>query len=142
MPVLQILSALALRQVIGDGAEGISRLLGDWLGNPDQRLIRALHRANDSAWRAVEIALAGESLWTRLDRSDARASREHIRAFLAALPLSELDGHADYRQQCLRELREARKKGWLLEGLVAGELTEEVGRLAAFGDPARVLEAE
>src|SRR5262249_36088553 len=107
------------------------------------RVPSAVRGAGERAWQALEVALAGESLWGRLDEADDRAFRQQVRAFLDGAPLEGLPGHGDeFRQQALRELRAARKAGLLLGGsLQAGHPAEGAADLARF-DGDGVLERE
>ncbi|WP_439629231.1 protein kinase domain-containing protein [Gemmata sp.] len=105
-------------------------------------LLDALERSNRKAWKALEVALAGEGLWSRLDRADVRALRAQIRTFLDTAPLPELTGKAEYRKRCLTELRQALGKGVLLGKLVAGDLADKTGPFAAHTDPTALLRAE
>ena len=74
MGVFQRLSVLALRQVVNvaGNAVGISGAgdktvdaLTKHFADHSQKLTVALERANERAWKALEIALAGDSLWER-----------------------------------------------------------------------------
>ena len=68
----------------GDSAaEHVTRLLAGHFADHSQRLARALRTANERAWKALEIALAGESFWNWLDRPEDRALRRQLRAYLA-----------------------------------------------------------
>src|SRR4029079_1775689 len=92
-----------------------------------------LGRSNDRAWRALEVALAGEGLWDRcklvLAAGDEEAFREQVRPFLDTCSLAELQGRDAYRQSCLNELRAARKAGVLTEGrLEPRSLARQCGR--------------
>lgn len=155
MALLQHLSILALRGVV----EGTGKTLGLTLGESavdnvvvylknhfldhSLSLSRAMQRANDNAWKALEIALAGESLWNWLDTADNKAFRAQVRSFLEAAPLPELAGQGpDFRRQCLQELREARKQGWLSGSVETEALARRVGEFARFADPEAVLHAE
>jgi hypothetical protein len=156
MAILQQLSLLAMQQLI----EGVCDSLGfrkadvlinhlkEHFGNQSQRLADTLAAANQRAWQALEIALAGESWWEQvqlaLARGEDRAFRQQVRAFLDVTPLAGLPGHGpEFRQQCLRELRTARKAGVLTQGrLEPGALAQEAGALASFGSPQRLLDAE
>src|SRR5689334_18154341 len=83
--------------------------LAERFTDQSQRLNRALARANDRAWKALEVALAGEGC-----------------------------GPA-----CLKELRAARKNGFLAPGVMSPPgLTEEARRFARFGDAAGMQKAE
>src|SRR6185369_6564080 len=78
MPMLQHLSGFALQQLVsgachalgvmaGSGAgQAVTDFLGKRFGDHSRRLSDALVRAADSAWRALEIALAGDSFWDRV----------------------------------------------------------------------------
>ena len=71
MSVFISLSSFALRQLV-DGAcaavgikesgEAVTAFLAERFTDHSQRLTRALENANDNAWKALEIALAGDSL--------------------------------------------------------------------------------
>src|SRR5262249_30175771 len=113
-----------------------------------QRLTDALTRANDNAWKALEIALAGESWWDKvkltLSRGDEQGFRKQVQAFLDVTPLAGLPSHGpEFRALAVRELREARKKGLLTAGgLNAQALAQNAGHLARFSDPQQQLQAE
>src|SRR6185503_18631248 len=104
-------------------------------GDHSGRLTRALERAQDRAWRTVELALAGSSWWGRckglLAAGDERAFRDQVQAFLDAHPLDGVDGHGpNFRAQCLAQLQSARKSGLLDKGrLEPEELARRVGDL-------------
>src|SRR5262249_61357676 len=104
----------------------------------------ALRKANERAWQALEVALAGESLWNKLDDANDKAFRQQVRAFLDATPLESLPSHGpEFRQQCLRELRAARKSGLLLaDQLRPDDLAKRAADFARFEDPAALLERE
>ncbi len=155
MAIAQKLSTLALREVLegackavgfkaGEGVvEGVVGFLVHHLTDHSQKLPWALGRANEHAWKALEIALAGESLWSWLDRAENKAFRAQVRAFLNATPLAGLPGHGpEFRQQCLRELRAARQAGLLPGSLQMQELAKEAGQFARFSDPQALLDAE
>jgi tRNA A-37 threonylcarbamoyl transferase component Bud32 len=156
MSILLNLSTLAVKQVlegashaVGVGAgehafDGVVRFLADRFTDQSQRLPRALHRANESAWKALEVALAGESIWNWLDKAEHKAFRAQVRAFLDATPLAGLPSHGpEFRGVCLKELRAARKAGLLTQGsLHPHELARQAGRFARFSDPESLLSAE
>lgn len=159
MAIVQQLSALAVRQVLGgicqaagvetgpSAVETVVGLLVNRFTDHSQRLDRALQRANERAWRALEIALAGDSWWDRIKVSLAKredqAFREQVSAFLQATPLAGLSSHGpEFRQQCLRELRAAHKQGLLRGALQPAALAREAGQFARFADPQSLLHAE
>jgi hypothetical protein len=159
MVIVQNLSALALRQLVGGvcraagleagaaAAEAVAGLLRDRFTDHSQRLPAALRQANDNAWRALEIALAGDSWWDKvkvsLARAEDKAFREQLAAFLRVTPLGGLPGHGpEFRNQCLRDLRAARKQGLLAGALSPQAVAEQAGAFARFADPPALLRAE
>src|SRR6516165_7792352 len=91
----------------GFGAvEGVVGFLGQRFTDHSQALTRALHQSNAQAWKALEIALAGDSFWDRckmvFSTKDDKAFREQLRPFLDACPMAELSGKAQFRQDALR----------------------------------------
>jgi serine/threonine protein kinase len=164
--LVSILSSLALKPVVlgvcslfrggrDGGGDGDSRLfdvddmgdvvkfLSDRFFDQSMRLSEALKSANDRAWRALELALAGESFWSWLDSKEDKAFRQQLRAFFDAHPLLDSRGRDDMKKICLADLRAARKAG-----LLGGELNDpqalarEAGEFARFSDPLRLLEVE
>src|SRR5438309_145144 len=101
MSIFQALSCFAFRQALGEGADNLMTSLGDRFGDCSQRLAHALRHANERAWRALEVALAGESLLNKLDGVEDRAFRQQVRVFLDAMLLPHLTGQDDYRRRCL-----------------------------------------
>ncbi|MGF1579125.1 MAG: protein kinase [Gemmataceae bacterium] len=155
MGIFQSLSSLALRSVVEGASHSINLSMGEaavetvvgFLANHfidhSQSLNRAMQNASGNAWKALEIALAGESLMSWFHSSDNKAFREQVRTFLNATPLSELPNtKGDFRQLCLAELRAARKKGLLDEPLDPHKLAREVGQFARFDDHEKMLRAE
>src|SRR5215204_3203235 len=126
------LCALALRGVVGGACRAAGVAPGEGAVNAvvgvmmrhfldhSQSLLEALRQTNDRAWRALEVALAGDGLWDRcklvLASGDEKAFREQVKPFLHTCSLAELQGRDNYRQACLTELRAARKAGLLTEG--------------------------
>jgi serine/threonine protein kinase len=164
MSILLHISTIALRQLI-DGAcsklgmEKLSDRIGDVLSDKvvdflverfkdnSQRLTDALASSNKRAWKAVEIALAGDTFWERCKQLAARAEDKafarQVRAFLDAAPLPELEGKATFRQTVLDELRAAFKAGLLTGGaLEPEELARRAGAFARFSAPESLLNAE
>jgi hypothetical protein len=143
MSIIGLLSSFALRQVAGDVEGGnFSQMLGDRFSDGSQRLLSAVRRANENAWKALEISLAGESLWRCLDRPEDRAFRAQIRTFLDNIPLPILTERGEFRRDCLRELHDARRSGLLLGPIVAEELMDSAGKFARFVDTSAIREAE
>lgn len=113
-----------------------------------QRLTLALQRSNDRAWRALEIALAGDSWWERtkvaVATAQERGFRQQVQAFLDSTPLAGLPSHGEeFRSECLRQLRAARKAGLLSGGAFdAKALAEKTVSFARFANPQKLLEQD
>lgn len=78
--------------------------------------------ANEQAWLALEVALAGGQLWERIKTSWRGGTDDafcrHVRAFLDALPPDLLSAEdCDFRRQCFEELYDARVAGHLTGAL-------------------------
>jgi serine/threonine protein kinase len=157
MGVFQSLSVVALRQVVrgactavgmGAGGDAVVNFLTNRFTDHSQKLTNALQTANEQAWRALEIALGGESLLERIKVSLARAEdqafREQVRDFLNASPLTKTSSkYPQVFQQALKELRAARSKGSLMGGQLApDELAREAGAFARFSDQQALIDAE
>ncbi len=156
MSVLLSLSALAIREVvdgacgyvgISDNSEDVFNFLTERFTDHSQKLSKALHSSNEKAWNALEIALAGDSLWDRckvlIARGEDKAFAQQVRAFLDAAPMRDLAGKTVFRQKCRAELRSARKTGVLTKGGLDHQLlARRACGLARFGDPVGLVEAE
>jgi hypothetical protein len=143
--VLQHLCSVALHQALGDGADGLINLLAGRVTDQGLRLTRALEAAADRAWKALEVALAGESWWQQIKgalgaREDQAFARQ-VRAFLDGAPLAELGEQGQFRQQCLRELRQAQRSGALAGAVNLPELARQAAGLAR-ADPQALLRAQ
>jgi len=157
MRIVQSLSALALRQLIGGAARVAGMMVAKETTDAvvtfcvrrftdhSQRLTLALQIANARAWQAVELGLGGNTVWERcqalLTPKEVQAFRTQAQAFLDGTPLNERG--PEFRKQCLRQLRLARKAGLLTEGALEPQaLAERAGAFARFADPAALLAAE
>ncbi len=142
MSMVWLLSRCALAQVIGESAEGVMKSLGDRFSGRSRQLIDVLHTANEKAWKAVEISLAGESLWNRLDPSAEKSLREQIRILLDNMRLPILTHRDEFRKLCLHELRQAKRAGHLLGKPTAEELHRSLGAFASDRDREEALAQE
>jgi serine/threonine protein kinase len=147
MGIIESLSELALRQLMGDGAQVVLRLVNDRFTDKGQRVLEALHNANKRAWQTLEVALAGTSWWDQVKKSLApredQAFAHELQSFLDATPLAELAGKTRFREQCRRELQQARKQGIIPGGrLSAGEVARAAAGWARHADAQAVRAAE
>ncbi len=156
MSVFQSLSVVALRQLVSGacsavgigGGDKVVGFLTDRFTDHSLKLTTALQTANERAWKALEIALGGESFWERcklaLASAEDKAFREQVRAFLEGSPLKNVK--AEQRpilEKALKELRSARAAGALIKGSLApAQLAREAGAFAVLSDPQAILDAE
>ncbi len=150
------LSTLAVRNLVdgactatgvsgaGDVSVAVVSYLKERFTDHSECLIKALHKANERAWKALEMSLAGETLWERCTvRTEDRALARQVRAFLDAAKKPESSAEQIDRQKCLQELRAARKSGLLTTGaLHPQELVEQTAAFARFSDPQNLFDAE
>jgi serine/threonine protein kinase len=162
MAVFTILSLTALRYVasgamkaagLSDDAGGtvvdlsqkVVSALTDHFTDHSQRLTKALATANERSWKTLEVALAGESFWDRcktaLSSGEDKALAQQVRGFLDRAILAEQPDRG-LREDCLAELRAARKAGVLGGGLDRATLEREAGSFARYADPLALLDAE
>ncbi len=156
MGLLQTLSVLAMRQVaqaaalvpvpggrVAGGAVGAAAaFLAVRFNDSSQRVPEALRRSTDRAWRALEIALAGESLLSRLDRAEDKAFRQQVRTFLDGVP-TDTFRDPQWRKACLSEVRAVRQANEHLAGpLDANDLAQRSAAFLRYTDPAEALDSE
>lgn len=108
------LSTLALRVVWGvEGADTLVRFVGSRFSAHTDRLAGALATANDRAWKALEVALAGQSWWDRckglLSSGDEKKFRNDIEAFLQSAGAGTAGLTTDLRRRALEDLQRARQ---------------------------------
>jgi tRNA A-37 threonylcarbamoyl transferase component Bud32 len=134
------------QSLVGEGAADVIRdYVVSRFTDASQQLPLALKQAADRAWRAVEVAVAGESLWSKMmRRGEDRAFSREVRAFLDANPL-RLTARQDeaFRRQASQQFEAAREAG-LIPGTdeAPDALARRVAALARFTDPDAVCEAE
>src|SRR5262245_9115772 len=160
MAIVQQLSVVAVRtlfegfcRTIGFEAgaaasEAAVKFLGSRFVDHSGRLSEALQRATANAWRALELALAGDSWWDKvkvtLARKEDQAFREQVGAFLRATPLAGLPSHPpEFRQQALRDLRAAQKAGALGAGGIGLQaMARDASSFARYAEPQALVDAE
>jgi WD40 repeat protein/serine/threonine protein kinase len=121
-------SLLTLRPVAAESAGGsteeVTGRVAERLGALGPRLAPALAEAIERTWKGLEIALAGaparERVESALTTPETQPLRNALRTFWDTAPLADRD--PAFRQEALRELRVARSRGQLAEGLDIGEL--------------------
>ena len=160
MGIIQSLSALTLRPLVNgachalgikavdESVDVVASFLTRHFADQSQRLSNALRRANERAWKVIEMSLAGESFWERCQSliapKDQQAFRNQVRGLMEELPKAVLGERRpeQFCQSCLYELRAARQSEFLQTRLDTNELARQVGAFARFGEPERLLQAE
>jgi formylglycine-generating enzyme required for sulfatase activity len=138
------LACFGLRQTLGDGIKDVLRAVGDQFRDHSQSLHRALTRANDRAWQALGVALAGDGLLDGVKglftTADYKMLREQIRPFLARSAAHFDQTPAAFRKVCLAELQTARGKNMLSAAdLDADTLGRHAASVPFCADPAALL---
>jgi formylglycine-generating enzyme required for sulfatase activity len=140
MSLVTSLVAFTLRQTLDVSPEGALRLVEGYFTDRSRALPRALGKANERAWQALGVALAGDGFLDQLRvffaRGDERGIREQVTRFLAGNALG-LDGNAaDFRRSCLEELKRLRKENRLtLDHTDAATVARQTAGLQRFADP-------
>ncbi len=135
MSLLTQLIGFGLRQVIGDSADDVARIVGvveKRFRDHSRTLPKALEHAHERAWQALGIALAGDGFLDRVKvlfaSGDDRGVREQVQVFLKSNAVSFDGTPAELRQACLDELKRLRKSGLLS---ASGGSAAEIARQAA-----------
>ena len=129
MSLIGNLIGFGLRQVIGAVAgEDAEKMAGKAVGpviefvekrfaDHSKTLPNALVKANDRAWQALSIALAGDTFLDKIKvffaSGDDKGIREQVRLFLQDKNIGFEGVPAAFRKQCLTELKAAKKAGLL-----------------------------
>ena len=142
MNVSECLCCFAMRQVVGEGAEGAFKLLGDAFSDRSQALTHALKKSSERAWKALEVALAGEGLFSAFNSASEKALRAQVKAFVESVPLPDTTARPNLKKLILAEIRDAGKHGLLTAGLEPEAMAKEVGAFAAFSSPQDIVDAE
>jgi formylglycine-generating enzyme required for sulfatase activity/tRNA A-37 threonylcarbamoyl transferase component Bud32 len=139
------LIAFALRQVLGDSGDKVAAAVERYFTDRGRALPRALDKANDRAWQALAIALAGDGFFDAVKvffaSGDAKGIRDDVRRFLDGKPFAFEGTPADFRRACLAELKQARKDGLLSADHVdARAVGSQAAELRRFEAPADLIE--
>src|SRR5581483_3015979 len=117
MSLLSKLVGFAIRQVVGEGNENVADAIEKRFQDHSQTLPQALERAHDRAWRTLAVALAGEGFLDRVkvffSAGDDKGVREQVTLFLQSNTLSFAGTPANFRRNCLEELKRLRQAGFL-----------------------------
>jgi serine/threonine protein kinase len=99
-----------------------------------------LRESVERSWSALEVALAGDTWWSRikgsLKKKEDQVFSQQVRAFLDTAPLPELASKVQFREACVEELRAARKMGLL------SQISDGGDEFARYIDPQALLAQE
>jgi TPR repeat protein/serine/threonine protein kinase len=131
----------ASEEVIAGTVGRVADFLYSRFKDESLEILVVLRKANDQAWKSLEVALAGESFWSFLsDRTD-KSFREQVRLFLDRVPLPEsVRDQADFRKQCVLDIQKARGAGLLSGDVDPAALSRDVGAFARFSGPHALVE--
>jgi hypothetical protein len=111
MSLVSPLIAFALRQVIGDSADTVVGAVERYFTDRGRALPRALHKANESAWQAIALALAGDGFFDAVSTSVGARSPDHVPVADEGLPLSSPEETSGRGQGHGRETGPQRRDG-------------------------------
>lgn len=140
MSLVNKLIGFGLRQVIGDVIDHVGDFVEMRFTDHSQTLPKALARANDRAWQALGIALAGDTFVDKLKvlfaSGDDKGIREQVRRFLQDKTIGFEGTPAEFRKISLAELNQARKAGLLsAQNLIAREVGQQAAKFQRYADP-------
>ncbi len=131
--------------VAGVAVNAVKNYLVTRFSDPSRKLPKALTQASDRAWRALEVAVAGESLWSKMKRhGEDKAFSVAVRAFLSTNPLA-LAAHQDaaFRRRACEQFQAARQAGVIPGAPVSGTvLANAAADLTRFADAPAQCAAE
>jgi formylglycine-generating enzyme required for sulfatase activity len=146
--VAEDLADMAVHVAEAAGAAGkVIALVRQRLIDHSETLPAALARANDRAWQAVAVALAGRGFFTPVKEfftgRTPRVLHEQVEAFLAQNAGGFPGTSEEFRRTCLRELHQAGKAGLLAAGRPDPDgWARQAAAYRGLADPhARVAEA-
>ena len=133
------LVCFGVRQVIGVDVADVAAVVERYFTDHSQTLPRALATANDKAWRALGIALAGDGLFDKVKvffaSGDDQGLREQVRRFLNGNRLNFEGTPVQFREACLKDLKKARQDGWLsAQNLSAREIAQQTTTFQRYAD--------
>jgi serine/threonine protein kinase len=139
MSIMTQLSLIAARYVAGSGGERAVDFLVERFSDQSQRLPKAIHYATERAWKTLELALAGDSLWSKLStRAEDQALAHELRQALNVVPVNGSVGNqSEFFRAALKEMRAVRRSPAPVD-----ELQRHTRALANYADPAALVEAE
>jgi hypothetical protein len=157
MSLVGTLIGFGLRQVVGvvagdeageltgKVAGAVIQLVEQHFTDHSQSLPKALAKANDRAWQALSIALAGDTFLDKIKvffaSGDDKGIREQVLVFLQDKKIGLEGTSADFRKKCLAELNLAKQAGLLSAGnLSSHDIARQTASFRRFGDPKAMVD--
>ena len=148
MSLVTQLVGFGLRQVIGDFGDNVVQvveIVEQRFRDHSRTLPKALDQAHQRAWQALGVALAGDGLLDRVKvffaSGDDKGVREQVQLFLKSNAVSFDGTPADFRQDCLDELKRLRKSGLLsAQGGTSAEIARQAAGFRRHADPQGLIE--
>ncbi|MFO0850302.1 MAG: protein kinase, partial [Gemmataceae bacterium] len=140
------LLAFGVRYAFNVSADHVIGVIEKRMTDHSQALPKALSKANDRAWEAVGLALAGDGLFNRMldvfRDADMRGVRDQIKKFLDQTPTGLENAATGIRVKAAEEWTRLRKAGrFVATPVSAGELARRAATMERHGDPARMTVA-
>ncbi len=148
MSLVAQLVGFGLRQVIGDFADSSVQVVAaveQHFRDHSRTLPKALDQAHNRAWQALGVALAGDGLLDRVKvffaSGDDKGVREQVQLFLKSNAVSFDGAPADFRRDCLDELKRLRKSGMLsTTGGSSADIARQAASFKRHADPQGLVE--
>jgi serine/threonine protein kinase len=143
------LIGFGLRQTVGADAvctaENVVGAVEKHFTDHSQTLPKALARANDRAWQALSIALAGDGFLDKIKvffaSGDDKGIREQVRLFLQDKNIGFEGTSADHRKHCLVELKTAKQTGLLTaQNVSPHDVARQTATFQRYADPKAMVD--
>ena len=146
MSITASLLSFGLRHVLDVSADQLITTIEKRLTDHSQALPKALARANDRAWVAVGLALAGDSWFDRIKDvfrdGDMKGVRDQIKTFLAQTTTGLESTNSVVRAKATEEwLRLRKSKKLVVETIHPADLARRAASIERHGDPAGMTAA-
>ena len=144
----QVIGAVAgndAGQMAGKAADSIIPLVEHHFADHSTTLPKALTKANDRAWQALSISLAGDGFLDTIKvffaSSDDKGIREQVRLFLQDKTIAFEGTSADFRKKCLAELYQAKKASLLTaQNLSPNDVARQTANFQRYADPKKMVD--
>ena len=150
MSLVAKLIGFGFRQTLGadagHAAEIVVGAVEKHFADHSQTLPKALAKANNRAWQALSIALAGDGFLDKIKvffaSGDDKGIREQVQLFLQDKNIGFEGTSADFRKQCLVELKTAKQAGLLTvpNPLAPKDVARQTASFQRYADPKGMMD--